>query len=177
MKNTSAANNTNNLQGDEGTLFSRFAERLVRVVRRAVNTTPEIVEDACSFAWAQLVRCQPRRETIFNWLCTVAIREAIRLDRAERRLVTLDEVTEPIAPVDAFEQWEDVTEAMDFLMRMPDRKRRIYLLHALGYTYAQIAELEGATLKTIDRQLARARDLVRIMKIEDQLRDGGGGEK
>ena len=30
------------------------------------------------------------------------------------------------------------------------------LLHAIGYTYAEISEITGATLRTVDRQIYRA---------------------
>src|SRR5215210_522462 len=35
--------------------------RLVAIVSWRVNTSPEIVEDACSFAWEQFMRYQPDR--------------------------------------------------------------------------------------------------------------------
>ena len=38
-------------QGDEHELFMRYAERLQAHVKRAVRTEPEIVDDACAFAW------------------------------------------------------------------------------------------------------------------------------
>ncbi|MBV8956985.1 MAG: sigma-70 region 4 domain-containing protein, partial [Solirubrobacterales bacterium] len=36
-------------------------------------------------------------------------------------------------------------------------QQRILWLHALGLTYAEIADYEGCTLRTVERQLLRAR--------------------
>jgi len=79
------------LQGDEEQLYRQHARTLQSVVRMKVNTTEDNLDDACAFAWMQLVRCQPRRETLFAWLRTVAVREAVRLDRKERACIA-DEV-------------------------------------------------------------------------------------
>ena len=71
-------------------LFEKHAGRLLAVVGRAVRTSPMNVEDACAFAWLQLLRHHPRQETAFGWLCTTAVREAIKLDRRARSGVELD---------------------------------------------------------------------------------------
>ena len=78
-------------QGDEVELFRRYAERLRRVTQLEVRTTPEIIDDACAFAWVQLLAHQPSRPTVFPWLKTVATREAIRLDAMARRLLAYEE--------------------------------------------------------------------------------------
>ena len=53
-------------------LYERYGQRLLRLTAYAVRTSPDIVDDACSFAWVQLLATQPRRETVFPWLRTVA---------------------------------------------------------------------------------------------------------
>ena len=68
-------------QGDEHELFERYSERLRRATKFAINTSPEIVDDACAFAWMLLVSNQPRRETVWGWLRTVARNRALELDR------------------------------------------------------------------------------------------------
>jgi DNA-directed RNA polymerase specialized sigma24 family protein len=54
--------------GDEAALFDRYHVRLVRVVGRAVTASRQTIEDACAFAWVQLLRSQPRRQHVFAWL-------------------------------------------------------------------------------------------------------------
>ncbi len=75
-------------------LFNEHATHLHAAVRARVHTTPVNVEDACAFAWLQLIRREPRRATAFGWLCTTAIREAAKLHRAATRTVGLDEVAD-----------------------------------------------------------------------------------
>jgi DNA-directed RNA polymerase specialized sigma24 family protein len=70
----------------EAQLFEAHALRLRAVVSRSVRTSPVNVEDACAFAWLQLVRRRPPTVATFAWLRTTAIREAVKLHRrsAER---------------------------------------------------------------------------------------------
>jgi DNA-directed RNA polymerase specialized sigma24 family protein len=86
------------LLGDEAELYRLHhralvrvvARSLVRVVARSVNASRELIEDACQTAWSILLRRQPDRECVFAWLRTVAIHEAYRLSRVERRDARLD---------------------------------------------------------------------------------------
>ena len=74
------------LQGDDAQLFSVFHAELQRTVRRVVNTSAANIEDACADAWLALLRYDPeRRPSIRGWLVVVAIREAVRRDRLDRR--------------------------------------------------------------------------------------------
>jgi DNA-directed RNA polymerase specialized sigma24 family protein len=50
-----------------------------------VNTTPEVIEDACGVAWAQFMAHQPDRTRNWKgWLFRTAQHEAWRLDRQQR---------------------------------------------------------------------------------------------
>jgi DNA-directed RNA polymerase specialized sigma24 family protein len=79
---------------EEAQLFEQHAGRLEAVVSRRVRTSPANVEDACGFAWLQLVR---RRHVAFAWLCTTAIREAMALDRRGAHTVCLEQIAEASA--------------------------------------------------------------------------------
>src|SRR3712207_8375392 len=52
---------------------------------RSVHGPDACIEDACSFAWLQFLRCQPDRPTAFGWLRRVVIRQAWRLVATETR--------------------------------------------------------------------------------------------
>lgn len=81
------------LRGDEGELFARHHAALLRAVRGAVRAPEPLVEDACANAWAILLRRQPERSaTLFGWLRTVAIHEAYRLSRDQRRTTSLEDL-------------------------------------------------------------------------------------
>lgn len=149
---------------EAGELYAEFGDDLLRTVRRRVNTSPQIVEDACSIAWVQLLRNRPRRITLHGWLVTVARREAIRLDGAARRVEPLaigpaqpGEHPEPADRVDALGLALELGEAKDRLATLPERKRRLHFLHALGYTYREVGTITGDSERTVDRQLRRAR--------------------
>jgi hypothetical protein len=71
--------------GDEAELFQNVHRRLTRIVRSLVNTSPDIVDDACNYAWMEFIRHQPDRDGGWRaWLVTTAQREAWRLDGRER---------------------------------------------------------------------------------------------
>jgi DNA-directed RNA polymerase specialized sigma24 family protein len=117
------------LQGDESRLFITYASRLRRIVDRAVNTGAANLDDACAFAWAQLVSRQPRRETVFQWLVTVAIHEAIRLDRRDRRTHPIDDnlaahqITAPAGAEERLLLLETI-EGLDAIHAVPDARAR-----------------------------------------------------
>src|SRR5690242_8801604 len=83
-------------RGDEERLYIAYANRLRRTVTANVNTSAVNIQDACSFAWLQLVAKDPRRETVFGWLAKVAIREAIRLDRGDRGIASIDDAPDHV---------------------------------------------------------------------------------
>ena len=151
------------LQGDESELYARHADALRRSVARLVNTPPEVVEDACAHAWLQLLRRQPRRETVWAWLVTVAKREAWRLHGIERHDLPLDDR----ARAESAAQAETVLAARLELAAaaavLSDRQRRLVGLQAAGHTYAEIAAGTGCTVRTVDRQLRRAANRLRAV--------------
>jgi len=152
------------LLGDEAELFSKHNEHLVRSVRHAVHASDALIEDACSFAWMQLMRCQPRRETAFAWLRVVAIREAWALSRRERRALSLDEplggdgggLVDTIPGVDL-----DVTvaarEALRCVAALRPLHRRTFARHLAGLSYEEIGAETGQTWRQVSRHLSRSR--------------------
>jgi RNA polymerase sigma factor (sigma-70 family) len=160
------------LQGDDAQLFSVFHAELQRTVRRVVNTSAANIEDACADAWLALLRYDPdRRPTIRGWLVVVAIREAIRRDRLDRRhrpfIEDLDDdrtgvLAETVAALATSDDVKfDAHEALERLVEMKARHRRAFVLHVAGYSYDEIAEFIGVTRTAVDRYLRRARSHVR----------------
>src|SRR5690349_14701637 len=131
------------LRGDEERLYIAHANRLRRIVAANVNTSVANTEDACSFAWLQLVAKDPRRETVFGWLAKVAIREAIRLDRRDRGIASIDDAPDHVlatrsADADATERLL-IAEVIDELTGIHPRKRAMLVMHPAGFTCADIA--------------------------------------
>ncbi|MDX6648276.1 MAG: hypothetical protein QOJ97_227 [Solirubrobacteraceae bacterium] len=159
------------LQGDEAQLFQRHNQDLLRTVARAVYGSHALAEDACSFAWIQLMRCQPERgPTLFPWLRTVAIREGYRLSRAEKRDSHMEDLGSPEQACDMLDHVRDMEDtlealrALETLAELPDPRRRYLSLLIGGYSYDEIAQLAGErTTNHVNKHLVRARrDLRRL---------------
>jgi DNA-directed RNA polymerase specialized sigma24 family protein len=129
------------LCGDESQLFAAHDATLRARVCRYVNTSTSNVDDACSFAWMQPVRRQPRRHpSVLPWLTTVAIHEARPLDQAERRRAPLEAAGEP-STLSTTLTYEQAREALEVAAALPPRQRQLVGLHAAGFTYHEIAQL------------------------------------
>jgi RNA polymerase sigma factor (sigma-70 family) len=148
------------LQGDEASLFSQHHVTLRRRLGRLVNTSDANVDEACSFAWMQLVRCQPRRETTLAWLTTVSVREAVRLDRRDRRdrqLLSGEELPDRCESVTHAEAFA----ALEIVASLPPRQRELIGLQVAGYSRQEIALLTGTSHRAVERHLRRARAALR----------------
>jgi RNA polymerase sigma factor (sigma-70 family) len=141
-------------------LYLAHQPRLRRQLAALVNTTPENIEDACMFAWMQLLTHQLEEPTtVGSWLLTVARREAIKLDQRRRRSQALHDELEAPDPVDrigAAERRLD-TAAVIAAAGLSARGRRLVALQAAGLSYREIAEHTGDSVRTVERQLLRAR--------------------
>lgn len=164
------------LRGDEEDLFAKHHEGLLRSVKRAVGAPEALIEDACQFAWTQLIRTQPERgPRLFGWLRTVAIHEAYRLSRTQRRDTALEELAAPDGNGGSSpDGWETLIEggvdldshleakrALSILASLPERQRRYLTLLVAGYRYQEIVRLTGATYTNVNKHLTRARARVR----------------
>jgi RNA polymerase sigma factor (sigma-70 family) len=152
-------------RGDEAALFEAWAPRLLRSVASCVNTSDANVQDACSIAWMRLLRCQPRRETALAWLVTVAKREAIRLDRAERARRSEGLEVERVPDHRSIAQDREVlADTLGLVERLHPRRRAMLMEHASGYTFDEIAVRHGVT---------RARACALVYKARLQLAEMG----
>src|SRR3954447_25244838 len=72
-------------RGDEAELFRSYNDELLRTVAANVHhTSPQVIEDACAFAWAQFLQEQPDRDRNWQgWLFRTAQRQAWALNRDE----------------------------------------------------------------------------------------------
>ena len=152
------------LRGDEAELFRRHEFALKRAVRAAVHAPEACIEDACSFAWLQLLRRQPDRATVFGWLRTVAVHEAWVLAARERRDGHLEEFPawDERRPAEAPPVVEAHT-ALRLLAELPERQRRYLALLAAGFSYDEIAHRCDATYTNVNKHLARARRHLRLV--------------
>jgi DNA-directed RNA polymerase specialized sigma24 family protein len=160
----SAKHSTPPQRGDESELFVALQYRLEQIVRAVVITSAANVQDACAFAWVQLLRRQPDREHVLMWLATTAIRQAIKLDRRDWRVARFEETELGFYPryeVEDLELHAQALEALSEVARLEPRPRRLLALQVAGYTYEEIARITGDSVRTVDRQLRRAHAQVR----------------
>jgi len=155
---------------DLARLYVELARPLERCVGAAVRAPRPVIEDACQFAWGQLVghRLRVQPEAVAGWLTTTAVREALRTVRAAKRDVSLEAEYELrgdwLAAPSAHEP-DELIERRERLARvreLPARQQRIVWLKALGLSRVEMATHERCTSRTVQRQLGRARDRLRL---------------
>ncbi len=151
------------LLGDEAALYRRLQPRLMRRLRGRVRAHEGVLEDACSFAWVQLLRRQPSRSEILGWLYVVACHEAWRLLELERRAPTMEQELLELAAGgrDEGPLRDAAREALQALAALPERQRALLAGQVAGLTYAELAELEGGSRRAVERHLCLARAGVR----------------
>lgn len=159
------------LRGDEAQLYERLGARLERAVRARIGGPAATVEDACAFAWEQLLRTQPARgEQLFTWLVRVAEREGWRLVRIERRteLLPTSEL-DGLAGADAeLANRQAALEALRALAALRPLERRLLALLVAGYSYRELMAIEHSSYTRINRHLTRGR-----RRLRDRTRAGG----
>jgi RNA polymerase sigma factor (sigma-70 family) len=160
-------------RGDEEALYRAHHTRLLRLIARDVSARPQVIEDACAFAWAELLARQPERSSIVGWLRIVARREAIRLAQCDRATVSISGVDIEPPPhrrqstssaVGSASDHCEALEALDALAGLPQRKRTFLTLKVAGYSYDEIAAELGVSWLTVNRQLVRARAAARAAR-------------
>jgi DNA-directed RNA polymerase specialized sigma24 family protein len=153
--------------GDLGQLYRELSPGLERIVRRSVRCSDAIAEDACQFAWSSLIlhRAGVCEETVLGWLAKTAIHEAIKLSRRDARELSLDDAVEcgidPVSPTPDPSELVVQREQVASVRTLAVPRQRIVWLKALGFSYAEIAERERCTWRTVDRHLGRARCALR----------------
>jgi RNA polymerase sigma factor (sigma-70 family) len=153
-------------RGDEADLFRAYNLDLMRLVANGLHgSTPEVVEDACSFAWAQFMRHQPDRgQNWRGWLYRTAQREAWALSRESREAKPLrtaeeerlTEFADVADPRDPHALNARVSEALSIVRQLPPRLQRIAMMRALGLRYREIGELTGDTVTRVAQLVAQA---------------------
>ena len=164
-------------------LYAEHHQQLLRLVARRAPAGPQTVEDACSFAWAQLlshpnIDLRPPRWRLLAWLTTTAMHEAWRVHE-QRELA-------PAAPLDGYGDGRAAPSAenvaalrarLELVRQLPERPRRFLLRLALGYSYDEIAELEDASRTTTNKQIARAKRMLRELEAREDAVPGGENDR
>lgn len=153
-------------QEEIGGYFTRHHHDLLNQVRGAARAPDQTLEDACSYAWTQLLR----RNDIdldglgaFYWLRQVAVREAWRLQQVARRVTLLEPDalarnvdTHPVAE-DHVDDHVATLDKLDTLAELTPRHRELLALQAAGYSYQEICQITGTSYTAVNRHITLAR--------------------
>lgn len=150
-------------------LYREHSRRLRRIVGVDVRASDATVEDACQVAWGRLLAHGHRvgAERALPWLVTTAVREAVKLTRVTEREPSLEEALDRSGDAAVPGHTDEAADRLEFWARLaeleelPRRQRRLLWLQGLGLTYGEMADHEGCTPRTVERQLLRAKRLVR----------------
>jgi RNA polymerase sigma factor (sigma-70 family) len=158
---------------DLAALYRAQHRNLERIVARQVRAPGTIAQDACQTAWARLCAHPDlalEEHAALSWLITTATREAWK---QSRRLTTrqatvafqidseLDALAEPAAedtdPSELAIANAEHQQRVTRLRALSDRERLYLYLQGLGYSYSEMANLTSASIRTVERQVLRAR--------------------
>jgi DNA-binding CsgD family transcriptional regulator len=164
-------------------LYRRYQGRLRAWLAGRVSASPALVEDACASAWMILIAKRPDcGERVFGWLCTVALHEAYRLLRLERREPPREHGDRQPAFVppgrDDPEAALEAKRALLALASLRERERRYMAWQAGGYRYREIQTLAGgATYTNVNKHLTRAHARLRVLAAEASDRSAQGRDE
>jgi RNA polymerase sigma factor (sigma-70 family) len=154
------------LAGDAAALegiVRRHGPTVLGVCRRALGTTAD-ADDAFQATFLTLVRragAIRRPAALGAWLHGVALRCSRKALRRQPAVAAV----EPVSPADPFADvaWRDLRTLLDQeLARLPEKYRApLVLCHLDGRTRDEAARQLGWSLRTLDRRLARARDVLK----------------
>lgn len=148
-------------------LYESLSGRLRQIVGCTVQAPDQVLDDACQIAWSRLLRRpgsirQP--EAAFAWLARTASREAVKIARRAQRdlsweqLAERDEAARTIAVrPPSTEELVALRARLDEVRALPPRQQRLVWLQGLGLSYREMAGYTGATQRTVERQLMRAK--------------------
>jgi RNA polymerase sigma factor (sigma-70 family) len=162
--------------GDEEALYRAHHTRLLCLIAHDVSARPQVIEDACAFAWAELLARQPERTSIVGWLRVVARREALRLARRDRATVLMSAIDPDVLAQRqrstschraSADDHREALEALSLVAALPQRKRRFLAAKVAGYSYDEIAAQLGVSYTNVNRHLVRARSAVRAARDGD----------
>lgn len=138
-----------------------FRERGSDLIRVAMAATggacSDDAQDAAAYAFSVLARRPDvlESESWWGWCCTVAVNECRRIVRERSAAVEL--VRDLVSERDPISDLAARQELAEALGRVPEDKRREFLLQAAGYSYAEIARMLGVTYTHVNRSVTEGR--------------------
>jgi RNA polymerase sigma factor (sigma-70 family) len=162
--------------GEVAELYARNASLVRGQVCSEVTACDAVIDDACQFAWIRLLHHRHRvgRDRAVSWLITTALHEVFKLVRRDGHDLSLEQLVEETGDLRIHRSAPAPEEAvgarlrLELLQELPERQERLVWLRGLGFSYPEMATETGATVRTVERQLIKARRNLRAL-------EAGGG--
>lgn len=158
--------------GEVAALYARSADMVRGQVGSEVTASDAVIDDACQFAWIRLLHHRHRvgPERAVSWLITTALHEVFKLVRRDGHDLSLEQLLEEggelrlnrVAP--APEETVGARFRLELLRELPERQERLIWLQGLGFGYPEMAAETDMTVRTVERQLMKARRSLRLLE-------------
>ena len=158
--------------GEVAELYARAAGLVRGQVCSEVTAPEAVIDDACQFAWIRLLHHRDRvaRDRAVSWLITTALHEVFKLVRRAGHDLSLEQLLEETddlrinrsAP--APEEAVGARLRLELLQELPERQERLIWLRGLGFDYSEMATETDMTVRTVERQLVKARRNLRVLE-------------
>lgn len=107
-----------------------------------------------------------REEAFFRtWITRILINECYSMLRRRKRVLSLDEIPEPVAPPDSDSELHDAIARLEPKLRLP-----IVLHYMEGYSVGEVATLLRLPSGTVKTRLFKARKILRLQLIDEEER-------
>jgi RNA polymerase sigma-70 factor (ECF subfamily) len=158
-------------------LFLTYHARLCAFASRYVgcpDTAEEVVEEVFLRIWAQRGPGDDRCSCSRRYLYTAVRNQALKVLDHERvvqrshgiviRQEHIPGMSQPMIAADEKVQAEELADAVRHAIdQLPERCRQAYVLHRQqGMSYAEVAEVMGISVRTVETQLGRAAKALRV---------------
>jgi RNA polymerase sigma-70 factor (ECF subfamily) len=136
----------------------------LRRYARALTRDPEIADDLVQDTLVRALQSKHlfHGDVVHNWLYTILI----NLNRNRLRALARRPMLSPLEDKDAPNSPEADADARDIeraLSTLADDQRHALLLVVLeGFTYREVADVQGVPMGTVTSRLARAREAIKI---------------
>ena len=158
--------------GEVAELYARSAGLVRGQVCSEVTAPEAVIDDACQFAWIRLLHHRHRvgRDRAVSWLITTALHEVFKLVRRDGHDLSLEELIEDTGDLRINRTAPPPEEAvgarlrLELLRELPERQERLIWLQGLGFNYPEMATEADMTVRTVERQLMKARRNLRALE-------------
>jgi RNA polymerase sigma-70 factor (ECF subfamily) len=150
-------------------LFTMYCQPLIRFARRYVQDTgvaENIVQDVFLNIWSNRSRLDPSSK-IRTYLYTAVRNQALKhlrhLDVEQRAAERLQPMDHPARTPEHERHDREIAAAVhQSLEALPEKCRIIFSMNRFDHlTYAEIAEIQGISIKTVETQMGRALKFLR----------------